>query len=256
MNNKIKILVLLWASVLLFSSCTVPQPEDNVDIKKEDTKKEISKQKDNKDEVSKKKEEIKEKNLSPALSFTPEHTLLDKSNSPDKKDREQEDKIKETIKKTSEEEIIKQKELEKRNQAIVKDIKNLKLTFSEDDITKFKKELKELDKKILDQEDWITFDQVVQKARYLDYIWNQRDSIKLYLNHSEKYSTSIIFKHNLWDLYERVWEYDRAITEYEFIVKNKRDYKYLENLIRLYEKVWNKDKLAKTKLLKTKLEKK
>ena len=93
----------------------------------------------------------------------------------------------------------------------------------------------------------MTYDQVIDKARLLDYLWKTWKALELYeqnfsINKNDK---SIAYNHNMARLYDKLWAYKQALIRYWFIVEYFNRGDYLKDMAKIFEKMWDEEKAKK-----------
>ena len=111
------------------------------------------------------------------------------------------------------------------------------ITFHDpDDIATFEARTIVLDKEIAENTGAMTFEQVVEKGRLLEYLGNVGQSIKLYEENFNNLSWYVAFHHNMGRLYEEVKEYDLAIPRYQFLIDTYKRFNYYRDIAEVYKK--------------------
>lgn len=113
--------------------------------------------------------------------------------------------------------------------------------FSDIDKEKFKKDMKKIDNTIYASGWVISFEQIVEKARLQDYLWEIWKSIKLYEENFnlDNNSGSIVYNHNMAKLYERVKEYNLALERYKFLIEKMNNFQYFRDVAMMYKNSWD-----------------
>lgn len=122
------------------------------------------------------------------------------------------------------------------------------ITFSDqNDLNNFEKRLVELDKEIESNTWSITSNQVVEKARLLDYTWKTWEALKLYEENFDKDNNdkSLAYNNNMAKLYEKLWAYEQAIGRYSFLIEYFNRADYLRNIANIWKKLWDEEKYKK-----------
>lgn len=116
-----------------------------------------------------------------------------------------------------------------------------------EDIEKFENDLKEINKKIKDNSWVLTYRQVVEKARLLDYLGKTWEALKLYVNNfnSTANSLSVAYNHNMAKLYEKAGAYKEALLRYWFLIEYYKRKDYYKDMSRIFEKMWETEKAKK-----------
>lgn len=133
-----------------------------------------------------------------------------------------------------------------------------KVTFhNEKDIEKFKSDLDLINKEIKSNTWSLTFNQIMDKAKLLDYLWNTGEALELYEENFSinGHSESIPYNHNLAKLYEKLWEDKKALDRYEFLIKYFGRNDYLKDIAKIFKKQWNEVKYEQSMTLYNKYKK-
>lgn len=125
--------------------------------------------------------------------------------------------------------------------------KTTKITFPEENIKQFEKDLEKLNKEIISNTWNITYEQIIDKAKLLDYLWRTWEALKLYVDNYENdwNDFSVVYNHNLAKLYDSLDAYDEALQIYWFLITtfNRKD--YLKDIAEIWKKRWNEEKYTK-----------
>lgn len=112
------------------------------------------------------------------------------------------------------------------------------------DIASFEKKIDELNKQIKSNTGALSYDQIIEKTRYLDYLGKTWEALELYIDNfdNQKHAMSVPYNHNIAKLYEKLGAYDQAITRYEFLVNYFWSKDYYKEIAKVYKKQGNTEK--------------
>jgi tetratricopeptide (TPR) repeat protein len=112
------------------------------------------------------------------------------------------------------------------------------------DLAMIQKQSADLDVEIQSNTGQMTVNQVMDKARLLDYLGKPGEAIKLYEEHFTDgiNSKNSSYYHNIGRLYEKVGEYDLAIFRYQYIIHTYKRYSYYKDIAEAYQKAGNQKK--------------
>ena len=137
--------------------------------------------------------------------------------------------------------------------------KTTEVTFHDPlDIEKFEKDLKALNKEIESNTGVLSFEQVIDKARLLDYLWKTWEALELYVDNFENNMNdkSFVYNHNMARLYEKLESYDDALQRYWFLIRYFNKWEYYKDIANIWKKRWDEEKYKKAMTVYNKLMKK
>jgi len=125
--------------------------------------------------------------------------------------------------------------------------KTTKITFPEENVVQFKKDLEKLDNEIKNNTWSITYRQILDKARLLDYLWKTWEGLKLYVDNYniDNNDKSLAYNHNLAKFYEKLSAYDSALKIYWKLIKDFWKNEYMRDVANLWKNRWDNEKYEK-----------
>ncbi len=142
--------------------------------------------------------------------------------------------------------VVNEREIE--NKIIVKNwlySKITPVTFRDPkDIAKFKEDLEKVNKQIQSNTGGVTYAQIVEKARLLDYLWKTWEALELYVDNFENNTNnkSLAYSHNMARLYEKLEAYDEALKRYWFLINYFKRKDYYKDVANIWKKRWDNEK--------------
>ena len=115
----------------------------------------------------------------------------------------------------------------------------------EKDVEKFRNDLQILNE-VVDTQTWsITLVQILNKVKFLWYLWESWKALEIYENNYNTFSWSIAYNHNMWRLYDKLWEYQSSLNMYWYIIEKFKQNRYLIDISKVFKKMWKDIKAEK-----------